>query len=416
MKWNVSRSRSCFGNKGFTLVELMVSMLCVTIIMGAVITWLLVGIRIETSAAENMERQNKTRVVMAMMESMASSGKVSTVQETGIAAVGAGGETLTDDAGTDWALINDSGKALVRYRAGSGTIVTGNGDVLMEDLEFASAEFVEDKSMLELVLRVNGQEYSNHIFCRTAVDSMKYGKAVLLDLIHEKTSENRLEFVELLMSQEGSFGEIKDPSQKDDEKEMMYYTKCYLNTTGNSGNWMKGWDYQTPWCGTFVSWALTHMNYSDHGHIERGDDIKLVCVPVFADVNDGRNMFAENYVFKSASDRSKFITRENIPSEKAGLWLDSESAYNNPKDIGAGDLIFFDWGEVGSSTGVIESGDGSLDHVGVVVHIDIENRQVFTVEGNSNGKVALRNYSLTDPAIVGYGILDWIEDGAVKPS
>ena len=137
--------------EGFTLVELLVSMLCVSIIMVAVMSWLLMGIRVEKSAADTMERQQKTRVVLSLLESMTASGKVSKVQETGAATVGEGEEPQHGTAGFDWALLDDSNRALIRYRAGSGSIVTGSGDVLMGALEYASATFDPVKNMFRSI-------------------------------------------------------------------------------------------------------------------------------------------------------------------------------------------------------------------------------------------------------------------------
>ena len=57
----------------------------------------------------------------------------------------------------------------------------------------------------------------------------------------------------------------------------------------------------------------------------------------------------------------------------------------------SGDLIFF------RSSGVTRASD----HVGLVRYVS--GGRVYTVEGNSSGKVSLREYKLTDSYIVGYG-------------
>ena len=56
-----------------------------------------------------------------------------------------------------------------------------------------------------------------------------------------------------------------------------------------------------------------------------------------------------------------------------------------------GDLIFFRSAGVGRVS----------DHVGLVRHV--KNGRVYTIEGNSSGQVALRDYALSDTYIVGYG-------------
>ena len=55
-----------------------------------------------------------------------------------------------------------------------------------------------------------------------------------------------------------------------------------------------------------------------------------------------------------------------------------------------GDLIFFDW-----------RNDGTIDHVGIVVNV--EDRFVNTIEGNSSNKVQRGRYATGDSTIYGYG-------------
>lgn len=64
-----------------------------------------------------------------------------------------------------------------------------------------------------------------------------------------------------------------------------------------------------------------------------------------------------------------------------------------------GDLIFF------RSSGASRASD----HVGLV--LDVRGGRVYTVEGNSSERVALRNYALTDTYIVGYGRPDYENKG-----
>ncbi len=73
--------------------------------------------------------------------------------------------------------------------------------------------------------------------------------------------------------------------------------------------------------------------------------------------------------------------------QELGLYSTRASGYT-PK---AGDLIFF------RSAGVSRASD----HVGIVRFV--KGGRVYTVEGNSSNKVALRDYALTDTYIVGYG-------------
>ena len=59
-----------------------------------------------------------------------------------------------------------------------------------------------------------------------------------------------------------------------------------------------------------------------------------------------------------------------------------------------GDYVFFDW-----------NGGSDPDHVGAV--LCVEGDFLYTIEGNSGGKVAVNRYPKNDPRIVGYGVLNW---------
>jgi len=63
------------------------------------------------------------------------------------------------------------------------------------------------------------------------------------------------------------------------------------------------------------------------------------------------------------------------------------------KDIAPGDVIFFDW-----------EGDGSSDHVGIVIGTD--GSRVYTVEGNSGDACKVRDYDLNSSVIMGYGLMN----------
>ena len=62
---------------------------------------------------------------------------------------------------------------------------------------------------------------------------------------------------------------------------------------------------------------------------------------------------------------------------------------NNPKP---GDQIFF-W----------NSSKTEVAHTGLVYKVD--STKVYTIEGNSSGRVAVRMYPINDEAIMGYGVL-----------
>lgn len=135
-----------------------------------------------------------------------------------------------------------------------------------------------------------------------------------------------------------------------------YYSHWYIGDEDWGAN---GWNKDTPWCACFLSWAAVE------------NEIVTKASPfVFANVDTGM---------------SAFVTAQNDGIDGNGAWKTS-----GPEP---GDYIFFDW------TG--EQKDPA--HVGVV--LDTQGEFIFTIEGNSSGRVAVRKYSANDRVIMGYGVL-----------
>lgn len=128
-----------------------------------------------------------------------------------------------------------------------------------------------------------------------------------------------------------------------------------LTQIGNEGgqpywSWY-GFDSRVEWCACFVSWCADQCGYIDSG-----------LIPKFAGCIDGANWFKSN-----------------------NRWNDRNY---EPK---AGDIIFFEWED-----------DGTTDHVGIVEKC--ENGTVYTVEGNSGDACRQRQYTVGSRNIYGYGI------------
>lgn len=112
-----------------------------------------------------------------------------------------------------------------------------------------------------------------------------------------------------------------------------------------------GFSSRVEWCACFVSWTLNQAGYSE---------------PKFAACqSQGVPYFSSN-----------------------GRWADS-----NYEDIAPGDVIFFDW-----------DGDGSANHVGIVIGTD--GSRVYTVEGNSGDACKIKDYDLNSSVIMGYGLMN----------
>lgn len=340
---------------GFTLIELVVTLVCCSIVTLAVMTVLLTGTRIGRAAEKSSGEQQNVRIVLTALENMISDGTVSKVQQLG----------------DDWQLLrtetdgdgNETDSVLLSYSGAQGALLTSGGTPLLEGLTGATAK-VND-SLLTVSVKVDGEEYTTSVYCRLGA-SNKDGEAlgstdkiktkvdtVLPDSSSEATYPARKAFLLKLASQYGSSGKIIG------EDLGSTFSKWYCG-----GSYRAGWDENTPWCAIFLSWALEDTK----------GEINADRVPKFSNVNEG----AKNFGWKTENKSGAF-----------GSWKT-----NAPTP---GDLIFFDWEQ-----------DGDPDHVGAVLFVDT-NGGIYTIEGNSAGKVAVRFYASGDARIIGYGVLNWKE-------
>lgn len=135
-----------------------------------------------------------------------------------------------------------------------------------------------------------------------------------------------------------------------------------LSQIGNVGgqpywSWY-GFESRVEWCACFVSWCANECGYIDGG-----------VIPKFAGCVNGVQWFKDR-----------------------GQWQDGSF------EPSAGQIIFFDWDNKGSSG----PQDGQSDHVGIVEKC--ENGIVYTIEGNSGDSCRQRQYPVGYYEILGYGI------------
>lgn len=245
-----------------------------------------------------------------------------------------------------------SGAVLLRYNNGklrSG----GSGDqVLLDNLR--GAQVILDGSLVTFTFATAAHSYSTSVFCRTGIEGDSVGKEDAQEKLENPTlptlpstaeKDARFAFLKTLAGQYDSRGEIIGGSG--------YFSEWYI------GDYAKnpGWNQYTPWCGCFLSWAADQKKASIDGD-----------PPRFANVDTGMEGF-----------------------QKSGKWRSPNDANNKPIP---GDYVFFDWDR-----------DSDPDHVGAVLCVD--GNQLYTIEGNSGGKVAVQRYDLNDKRIMGYGVLNW---------
>lgn len=339
------------NNSGFTMIELLVTVAVSSIVLAAAASLMLLGLRVHQTTQKEAGEQQTVRIVLSALEDLSASGKISRV------------EPFSDG----WRLLGKtadgkSGAVLLRYNNGklrSG----GSGDqVLLDNLRGARVDL--DGSLVTFTFATAAHSYSTSVFCRTGIEGDSVGKAEAqekLDKLKNQTlpesttltdaeKKARFAFLQTLAGQYDSRGEIKNA---DSTYTYKYFSEWYIDGYKEH----PGWNQYTPWCACFLSW----------GAAQQPDNAFDGDPPSFANVDTGMEKFKDG---------------------RYGQWRDS-GATPIP-----GDYVFFDW-----------DGDSDPDHVGAV--LCVEGDTVYTIEGNSGGKVAVHSYSLNDPRIVGYGILDW---------
>lgn len=332
------------NNSGFTMVELLVTVAVSSIVLAAAASLMLLGLRVHQTTQKEAGEQQTVRIVLSALEDLSASGKISRV------------EPFSDG----WRLLGKtadgkSGAVLLRYKSGKLTSGTSGDQVLLDNLR--GAQVILDGSLVTFTFATAAHRYSTSVFCRTGIEGDSVGKAEAEDILKktptlpaaadltEAEKKARFAFLQTLAGQYDSRGEIIGGSG--------YFSEWYIGNYADH----PGWNQYTPWCACFLSWAADQKKASIDGD-----------PPRFADVDRGMASF-----------------------KKSGKWRNPNDEVNKPIP---GDYVFFDW-----------DGGTDPDHVGAVLCVD--GNQLYTIEGNSGGKVAVNCYPKNDPRIMGYGVLNW---------
>ena len=333
------------NNSGFTMVELLVTVAVSSIVLAAAASLMLLGLRVHQTTQKEAGEQQTVRIVLSALEDLSASGKIYRVQP------------LSDG----WQLQGKtadgkSGAVLLRYKSGKLTSGTSGDQVLLDNLR--GAQVILDGSLVTFTFATAAHRYSTSVFCRTGIEGDSVGKEDAQKKLEELKKPNlpdaadltdtekaaRFAFLQKLADQYDSRGEIIGGKG--------YFSEWYIGNYADH----PGWNQYTPWCACFLSWAADQKKASIDGK-----------PPRFANVDDGMKRFQDG---------------------SYGQWRDS-GATPIP-----GDYVFFDWDR-----------DSDPDHVGAVLCVD--GNQLYTIEGNSGGRVALNCYPKNDPRIMGYGVLNW---------
>lgn len=335
------------NNSGFTMVELLVTVAVSSIVLAAAASLMLLGLRVHQTTQKEAGEQQTVRIVLSALEDLSASGKIYRV------------EPLSDG----WQLQGKTadgkpGAVLLRYNSGKLTSGGSGDQVLLDNLR--GAQVILDGSLVTFTFATAAHRYSTSVFCRTGIKGDSVGKADALEKLEELKKPPLPESTELSEAEKKArFAFLQTlAGQKDSRGEIIggkgYFSEWYIGNYADN----PGWNQYTPWCACFLSWAADQQKTSING-----------TPPSFADVDKGMTKFKDS-----------------------GMWRE-RGATPIP-----GDYVFFDW-----------DGRTDPDHVGAV--LCVENGYLYTIEGNSGGKVAVQRYLLSDPRIVGYGVLKWKTQG-----
>lgn len=334
------------NNSGFTMVELLVTVAVSSIVLAAAASLMLLGLRVHQTTQKEAGEQQTVRIVLSALEDLSASGKIYRV------------EPLSDG----WQLQGKTadgtpGAVLLRYNNGKLASGTSGDQVLLDNLRGARVDL--DGSLVTFTFATAAHSYSTSVFCRTGIEGDSVGRAEAQEkltlpdptTLTDAEKKARFAFLKTLAGQYDSRGEIIGGSG--------YFSEWYIRSYKDN----PGWNQYTPWCGCFLSWAADQQRDTING-----------APPRFADVDEGMKGFKDSRMWRERGDAN------NMPIP--------------------GDYVFFDWDGRNDP-----DGGKDPDHVGAV--LCVEGNYLYTIEGNSGGKVAVNRYPLSDKRIVGYGVLNW---------
>lgn len=338
------------NNSGFTMVELLVTVAVSSIVLAAAASLMLLGLRVHQTTQKEAGEQQTVRIVLSALEDLSASGKIYRVEQ------------LSDG----WQLQGKtadgkSGAVLLRYKSGKLTSGKSGDQVLLDNLRGARVDL--NGSLVTFTFATAAHSYSTSVFCRTGIEGDSVGREEAKDILKktptlpdsttltEAEKKARFAFLQTLAGQYDSKGEIL----LENTSPYKYFSEWYIGGYARDPRW----NQYTPWCGCFLSWGAEQLKTSIDGD-----------PPRFANVDTGMEGFQKN-----------------------GKWRAPNDKVNKPIP---GDYVFFDW-----------DGDRDPDHVGAVLCVDDKDGFLYTIEGNSGGKVAVNCYQKNDPRIMGYGVLNW---------
>ena len=317
---------------GFTLMELLIVILTGSIVTMAATTVLLLAFRINRKSLDTVKRQSVARIMLSVLENMTSDSEYVFRDEDGELTPITPPSEMTSKP---WSIKvkeadGSAGDSLISYVHPTGEtygkIVTGNGEVLVEDIMSSMlyknrTPFSYVKDLYTFSVKIEEQTYNSTVYSRTQEDNW-YAKDPLIDY------ENaRKVLMEVVSYELGSSGLLRDAPNTT-------YAKWYSDEFAHWDETDLAYVEANAWCGCFVSWAINKVNnfVPDTEHL---------------------------------GEYEKYITPDKLPQEANVnfLWLecfaqsgaDSLHVYGDDYVPQPGDLVFF--------TDVREHGTEDLDEL-----------------------------------------------------
>ncbi len=406
------------NNEGFTLVELIVSIAASALVIGAAISFMLLGLRMEKAASDDATVQGDSRIIMRVLENIAAEGEI--------------GEILVDEDENGvkaWNLYAHEDKTksnpILSFYRDTGTINGKDGVVIIDGIKTSLLRYNNNVLGCDITTE-SDDNYSCSVYCRVGVGRVELSKIDIPEEEIKDTIDNlenygipeeeiqaRREFLMNMVDQYGSTGIISDDTIFGGYEFATWYWAINLKT--NSEIWINHPD-KVPWCAIFVSWALNKtVNESIEGKITQNLDAlvdnvmwyQFLRVPgsdLAVDKGKNNDKFAPNsqqradYESKIASEAYAQLGTWYYPGQEIGEENNKIKFTPNP-----GDVVFFENDDT----------NDRADHLGVVLYTD--DNAVYVIEGNNNDRVGVFAYikneqgNYTDglSTVIGYGVIDW---------
>lgn len=330
---------------GFTLIEMVAAVAASAFVFAAGTILVVSSMRMQKQILSDASRVSDARVVLTMIENLASDGAIAPPVHNG--------------DNVEIKNTSTPSTTVLKYDVIKKTIYAGenNDTPLMEDVKNFTAT-VDGLLLKVKITDSNDEEFSTSVYCRSWAPELSEIKE---NLGSTPQGNKRYELISIAFGQLGSKGEIIGNTGATPQTYAEWFDSA----------WTSGTYPVIGWCGCFVSWCIGQSTTQPSNFTK------------FAYVHEG---------VKEFRNRSDYI-----------LPTDDESK------IIPGDVIFFDkdnkttvtddWFDTGNSNPL------TPDHTGIVLKVD--DGMVYTIEGNRHKQVAFGTYELTDPIIIGYGRLDW---------